>query len=561
MPPIRAACYVRVSTERQGAEGESLEMQEARAREVCESHGWQFTEVYLDVMSGKRDARPALARLEKALKAGEIDAIICYKVDRLGRTRRKLYELLELIQQRGIRLVSLTQQIDTTTASGRLMLSVLIDFAVYEVEQSGERISDTLLHIAKQGRHPTGNAPFGYRYEPIRRELDAEGREVRSGGRLVIEETEAEVVRAAFDAYRQLGSLAGTAAALNRAGHRTRQGKLWSPDVVRMLITNPAYGAERALRRWKARGGKAVSSAATLRAMPNWELVPADHEPIVPREVAREVRERYWDSRIVPPPTRNADSPWVGLVICRACGEKLRRTHPSTSGPRFRCHTRTYGDCPMRSVPEAWLNHEVITALSRVLDDARAVPKALEGREASLPPALTPAPTRERVLGALRRKLERLELRFDNEIIDGDTYLRERKAILAEIDAAQADARKPAASPRVELPESLDEVWGALLESPEGVMIARRMIQALISRVMVDGELGVVELHAVDGLELPERIEVARWPLYAKHHLMRGWSKVAPACVDCGTTDRRHWASGRCRPCYTRERRERGLDG
>ena len=551
MPPIRAAVYLRVSTDGQASDGESLEMQEARARELCEANGWELLPVYLDVMSGRKDKRPALSRLEHDLKSGAFSVLICYKVDRLGRTRRKLHDLLETIQQRGIRLVSLTQQIDSATASGRLMLSVLIDFAVYEIEQSGERISDTLLHIAKQGRAPSGNPPYGYRYEPIQRVLGEDGREVKIPGRLVINEAEAEGVRFAFDAYRRFGSLSQTAAALNHAGYRTRWGKAWAPETVRFLTTNPAYGAERALRRWRAKGSKSVSGAATLRSMRDWELVPAAHEPIVPTDVAREVRERYWESRLESPRTRTAGSPWSGLVVCQFCGSKLRRTHPKATGPALRCHGRTYGVCEMRTVPEAWLSHAIIGAISKALDDAKGIQQALEGQEAPKPLALAQVPDRERQIAALRRKLDKLEFRFDEDIIDGDTYLRERKAILAAIDTAQSQAPRPKSVARFVLPEGLDEVWSGLLESQEGIEAARQLIRLLVSRVVVGHQWGLVVLNSVEGLDLPEQVEVERWPLGVKVYKAMGrWHKDVDACVSCGTTERRHYAKERCRPCY-----------
>lgn len=523
MPPIRAAAYIRVSTDRQSIEGESLEMQEARAREICEAHGWEMLPIYLDVMTGKKDKRPSLIRLEKDLKSGAIDAVICYKVDRLGRTRNKLYELLDYIQQRDIKLVSMTQQFDTTTASGRLMLGILIDFAVYEVEQLGERAADTLLHIAKQGRPPTGVAPYGYRYVPINRETG-------EGGVLEIVPEEAEGVRLAFDAYLRLGSLSKVALALNSAGYRTRKGRLWAMETVRAMLVNPLYGGERALRRYRKRGNKATTVNAAIQAMQDWELVPANHEPIVPVEVAREVRQAYLRSRLTSPRSRTAGSPWTGMLVCRYCGAKMRRSTPQTSGPVYRCPNRGFAGCEMRTVQEEWLNHDVIAAVSQAVDDARAIQQGLEGGPKGRPVALAQPPNRERQIAALKRKLDRLELRFDNEIIGGDEYLRERKAIFAELEAAQADTPKPSQPPRLILPESLERDWPSLLGDPEGIEIARRLIGSLVSRVIVDLDQGTVELEAVEGFKMPERIEVERWP---KH--TRAWKRTGRRLKDLRT--------------------------
>lgn len=552
---MKAAVYVRVSTQHQASEGESLEMQIARARDVCAEHGWELAEVYQDVISGRKDKRPALQRFEKDLKAGAFGAVICYKVDRLGRSRRKMHELLELIQTRDIRLVSLTQQIDTGTASGRMMLSILIDFAVFEVEQLGERVSDTLLHVAKQGRHPTGNVPYGYRYEPNRRELGEDGREVRTHGRLVVMPSESEGVRLAFDHYQRTSSLANTARTMNQAGHRTRGGNLWDATAIRQLITNPLYGGERALRRWPSKGGKTPTHSAMLRTMPDWVMVPADHEPIVPQADAQAVREAYWTSRQVPGSERASTSPWAGLVVCAYCARKMRRSRPGTSGPIYRCYTRSLSECEGKTIQEAFLDIEVIRAASRALDAAGAVQVVQENKPAR--PRAIAGPSRDQQLGALKRKLERLEYRFENATIEGPAYLAEYRRIRAEIEAVQAQAPKPAL-PRLALPMPLIEMWESLGEDVEGIALRKRLATELIQRVVIAGESARVTLRPQEGISLPEHLDVPRWPANARAYLRRAWSAGTSSCMGCQTTDRKHYAKGLCKACYLRSKRTRG---
>lgn len=553
---IRAVVYVRVSTERQASEGESLEMQVARAREVCEAHGWELTEVYQDVISGRKDKRPALQRFERDLKAGKFGAVICYKVDRLGRSRRKMHELLELIQARDIRLVSLTQQIDTSTASGRMMLSILVDFAVFEVEQLSERVSDTLLHVAKSGRHPSGNVPYGYRYEPNRREVGEDGSEVRISGRLVVVPAEAEGVRLAFDHYQRVGSLASTAKALNQSGYRTRGGNPWDASAIRMLICNPLYGGERALRRWSTKGSKRPTGSAMLRTLPDWVMVPADHEPIVPTELAQAVRQTYWTLRGTPSRTRTSRSPWTGMVICEACGGKMGRYLPGDGSPAYRCRSRVVGACDGRSVPEPWLDIEVIRSVSRALDAAGAVQKEAAKPRQRAGVIAAPERSRDQKLAALKRKLERLETRFEEEVIGRETYVTELRKIRAEIEAVQA-SHPTSQVERFTMPRPLLETWQGL-SGADDVSLRRRLVESLISRVVVGSEHARVHLYAQEGLSLPEAIEVPIWPPNTRAYLKRAWSATAPACIDCGTNESRHYAKGRCRPCYLRHQRNRG---
>ena len=164
----RCAIYTRKSSE-EGLEQafNSLDAQ----REACAAfilsqkhEGWTVLPTLYDDggFSGGTMERPALKRLITDIEAGEIDVIVVYKVDRLTRALSDFAKLVEVFDRRGVSFVSITQQFNTTTSMGRLTLNVLLSFAQFEREVTGERIRDKIAASKKKGMWMGGMPPLGY---------------------------------------------------------------------------------------------------------------------------------------------------------------------------------------------------------------------------------------------------------------------------------------------------------------------------------------------------------------------------------------------------------------
>src|SRR4051812_28515428 len=169
--PLRCAIYTRKSTEH-GLEQEfnSLDAQREAAEAYIKSQaheGWQLCpERYDDGgLSGGSLERPALQALLAAVTHGRVDVIIVYKVDRLTRSLADFAKLVELFDKHGVSFVSVTQQFNTTNSMGRLTLNVLLSFAQFEREVTGERIRDKITASKKKGIWMGGPTPLGYRVE------------------------------------------------------------------------------------------------------------------------------------------------------------------------------------------------------------------------------------------------------------------------------------------------------------------------------------------------------------------------------------------------------------
>src|SRR2546421_7745131 len=238
----RCAIYTRKSSE-EGLEQEFNSL--AAQREACEAfirsqqhEGWVLARTRYDDggFTGGNVERPALQDLIADIRAGRIDIVVVYKVDRLTRSLADFARLVETFDEEGVSFVSVTQQFNTTSSMGRLTLNVLLSFAQFERDVTGERIRDKIAASKKKGMRMGGNVPLGY---------DASERT------LVINPAEAETVRRIFALYRELGCVRRVKEEADRLGLRTkcrttangaeRGGKPFSRGHLSTLRPNPIY--------------------------------------------------------------------------------------------------------------------------------------------------------------------------------------------------------------------------------------------------------------------------------------------------------------------------------
>src|ERR1700681_3788390 len=183
--------YVRVSTDRQAEHGVSLEAQEAKIRAMATVQGSELIEVIVDGgESAKSINRPGLQRLLGMVDAGQVQAVIVAKLDRLTRSVKDLCGLLELFEKRKVALISVAESLDTGSAAGRLVITIMAAVSQWEREAIGERTRDPLRHKRGQGER-VGNIAFGSRLaqdghhvepDPAEQEALAEIQRLRAAG-------------------------------------------------------------------------------------------------------------------------------------------------------------------------------------------------------------------------------------------------------------------------------------------------------------------------------------------------------------------------------------------
>ena len=230
----RCAIYTRKSSE-EGLEQEfnSLDAQ----REACEAYiksqrheGWTTLATMYDDggISGGTLERPSLKRLLADIEAKKIDTVVVYKVDRLTRSLSDFAKIVDVFDAQGVSFVSITQQFNTTTSMGRLTLNMLLSFAQFEREVTGERIRDKIAASKKKGMWMGGNPPLGY---------DVNDR------KLIVNEAEAERVRHIFRRYAALGSVRLLGHELQRDGivSKTRRSATGEPRGAKPLARGALY--------------------------------------------------------------------------------------------------------------------------------------------------------------------------------------------------------------------------------------------------------------------------------------------------------------------------------
>jgi site-specific DNA recombinase len=242
---IRVAGYVRVSSQRQVSEGDSLLAQQHEIEQEVEfrkrREGWQVESLdfYVDAgKSAKDQNRPQLQRLTRDIAAGKIDLVICFKLDRITRSLKDFVDLWELFEQHGVDVISLREKFDTSTPTGKAMLRLIIVFAELEREMTAERTFSNMRDRVERGLWNGGHI-LGYRSDP------------QDKGKLILDEDGARIVRRIFDLFDELGSAGAVTRKLHELGIRyptyeTRSGKLrgGKPFVKQKVIgilRNPLY--------------------------------------------------------------------------------------------------------------------------------------------------------------------------------------------------------------------------------------------------------------------------------------------------------------------------------
>ena len=228
-PKRRCAVYTRKSTD-EGLDSDfntlDAQRESGEAYIISQRHqGWEcITDRYDDGgFSGANVERPALKRLMADIEGGKVDAVVVYKVDRLSRSLLDFARLIEVFDRRGVSFVSVTQQFDTSSPMGRLVLNVLLSFAQFEHEMIAERTRDKMAAARRRGKWIGGMPPLGY--DSVE-------------GKLVVNQDEAEQVRELFRVYLAERSLVTTAEVLNGRGWRT---KSWTTQRGR-APRGPALG-------------------------------------------------------------------------------------------------------------------------------------------------------------------------------------------------------------------------------------------------------------------------------------------------------------------------------
>jgi len=229
---MKAALYVRVSTEEQSAEGYSLEAQRSFLQDYCTVENWEIADIYEDAgYSGRNTKRPEYRRMMD--EVDKWDVMLVLKMDRIHRNSRNFMNMMYDLDKKGKKFASATESLDTGNALGKFAINMIQIIAQLESEQIGERTyigmkekAETLTNTEKENRTMGFNAPYGYC-------LDR--------GILISVPEELAVVTEIFGEYLDGSAIDSIAYKLNRRGLPTRKGNPWNVYNLRNILHNPVY--------------------------------------------------------------------------------------------------------------------------------------------------------------------------------------------------------------------------------------------------------------------------------------------------------------------------------
>jgi site-specific DNA recombinase len=383
---VRCAIYTRKSSE-EGLDQSFNSLDAQRA--ACESYiasqrhqGWSVIPDRYDDggYSGGSMDRPALKQLLEDIARNKIDTIVVYKIDRLTRSLMDFAKIVEVLDAKQVSFVSITQHFNTTTSMGRLILNILLSFAQFEREVTGERIRDKIAASKRKGMWMGGNVPVGY---------DVKNR------KLIVNPQEANLVRDLFRRYLELGCVSRLKVSLDREGMKSKirrsvsgrssGGQSYSRGALYKILNNPVYRGQ-------------ISHKGQCHA--------GEHEAIVQQELWDQVQARLRSDH---QGRRNGiRSNSLNLLIGVLQDEKgncFTPSHTVKNGRRYRyyvCRSAIDGTGPVR-LPAGEIEALVLSGLQRLLLSSHQVMDRIGMPEDS-------APVTEKLLASARETAKQLEL-------------------------------------------------------------------------------------------------------------------------------------------------------
>lgn len=345
---MRCAIYRRVSTDMQAEEGFSLEAQRVRLRAYAESQGWAVVEDYCDDgFSAKNIDRPEMQRLIGNIKKKKFDVVLVYRLDRFVRSVLDLHELLQTMEKYDVKFKSATEMFDTTSATGRLFITLIATLAQWERETIAERVHMGMLKKVESGERNGAPAPYGY---------DLMDRS------LIVNVEQAKWVKYIFNRYGFVGSQT-IAKELNGNGVKTKKGEVWSDFSVRYVLKNPIYTG---LVRWNyestSKGTRKKTGEEVLM-----EISQSDFEAIISIEVFNNA-QKLMAKRSTMAFRSDNFYPFSGIAKCEKCGYPFTGAFKKMKNGRlyrfYKCRGKfNFGVCDSQSISETTIEEAFLSVL------------------------------------------------------------------------------------------------------------------------------------------------------------------------------------------------------
>nr|WP_302667024.1 recombinase family protein [uncultured Agathobaculum sp.] len=448
------ALYLRVSTEAQADEGYSLAAQAEKLEAYCRMKGIAAFQRYVDGgFSGSNLTRPAITELVETIRAGRVERVVVYKLDRLSRSQKDtLYLIEDVFLPHGVDFVSINENIDTGSPYGRAMIGILSAFAQLERENIFLRTRMGMVERVKQGFWPGGGKiPFGYDYDADKG--------------ILVPNSDADTVREIYARYLEGKS----------TGRIARELGLKYEHLVRQIL---------------------LRESNTGVIVYRGECYSGRHEPLVDKQTFERVKRRLLRSD--KPRAAASNKLLTGLLVCGHCGAKMRYQKWGGAGDKLVCYSRDKSkphlvhdaDCPNRGVMARQVEEVVI----RDLYQLAAQPTQSRGN------GKQPAECR-RALERAQRKLRRLYELFaegeDDTLRDAITRARrEYSRAEQELERAQQAERQEEIDAAQRALQTIGSCWDKLSDAEK-----QTLVRACVQRIVLQNDK-IEIFYVIEGAEM-----------------------------------------------------------
>lgn len=423
-------------------------------RELRLDENYNFMEYEDKGLSGYYSDRPDFQRMLHDIEMGKIRAVVCYKLDRIGRKTSDLLRLLDFLEKHKVDLLICSNNINTASGVSKIFIQIFAVVAEFERDTLTERITDNMMELAKDGRWLGGNTPTGF---TVKRVKTGSGKNKSAYSYLESIPEEKAMIQKLYAVFSETRSIKKTADRMNELGYRTKIGSKFNTSTTRLLLKNPVYcvADEIAYNYFYENGGGVCADLSefdgqhglsaynktdqekfedadstfispkfvqlmSAKPVSEWIISVGRHEGFIPSQqwidtqnMLDSIAEKY--NR----PHRKTNALLAGLVYCPHCGKRLRVISESnrwTNGkPRFKyvCPGYRAGECTFRAVDGVLLDEFVVKQLSNLSDEGSEYFVKLLNQKAS---DIFKNTQNEQELIELKKKKVQLEAAVSNQV-------------------------------------------------------------------------------------------------------------------------------------------------
>lgn len=477
----RVRTYVRYSDHKQD-DGFSVEYQISEIEEFLYRNGLELHKHHIDqaTTATKVAGREAFFELVQDVKNGLVDVIVVYKLNRIFRNAYESQKYRKLFKKHGVKLLSVTQQIDEDTSAGRLMTNVLSDIDQYQSETISDHVKSSMREMARQGYFTGGTVPFGYTLEIIEN-----GKKQRK--KYKPDETESAIVKKIFELYADNYSLRYLQQYLTEEGFLTRQGKQFGITTIARMLGNDFYIGT---LRYSTQGYEDI---VIENAVP----------PIIDADLWRRVQERKNANKQVAPRKRKRLYALTGKIFCKYCNEHFfgMQSGSTQNGKHYAyryyvcANRKNYQACECDRIRKDYLENAVLQEIKKRVLNEDAI-KHISAEVAALCSSSPDELTKERQQLIKRKKeLENkidmlLEMRLSGEL---SADILKKKSVVFEAELSEVVNQIFSIDERIKnsvTAASVEKYLRSMLSHAESTddEILKNLFDNFVEKIVIDNE-------------------------------------------------------------------------